>query len=166
MWLLRLKNVVTFGGCIGKYNMSKFLALCEKVERLLKEEETGAVLPTDSTQQPTLDATGGAPTTDGGTQIDPSVNSGIKPATPEQMTTMIVNLADYISEKLGQNDPLSEKLKSLSNKSYSSDNEKASAIVALLAPQVDPEADNTEDLVHNSDIASDEQPEMGGSTST
>ena len=37
--------MVTFGGYIGKYNMSKFLTLCEKIEKLLNEEGEQQVNP-------------------------------------------------------------------------------------------------------------------------
>jgi hypothetical protein len=90
-----MKNVVVFGGCIGKYNMSKFLELCEKVQKTLNEqgEDPNAMggapaTPAPGQPDPTAD-TPGAPT------IDPNVESEVKVVTNDQIKEFVAAMKDF-----------------------------------------------------------------------
>ena len=80
-----MKNVAVFGGFIGKYNMSKFLELCEKVQRTLNEagEDPNAMQAAPAPPAP------GAPT------IDPNTESEVKVVTNDQLKDLVAAMKDF-----------------------------------------------------------------------
>jgi hypothetical protein len=92
---MHLNNVAIFGGFIGKYNMSKFLALCEKVQKTLNEAgedpnaaPTAPTPPAPGEPEPTAD-TPGAPV------IDPNTESEVKVVTNDQLKDFVAAMKDF-----------------------------------------------------------------------
>jgi hypothetical protein len=126
--------VVIFGGCIGKYKMSKFLTLCEKVQKtLLEQDVTPAPIPVTNPEGEQAEAQGAATTTNlDGQEVAQPQASAIKPVTPEDMITAIERLSNYLQNKLGSNDTVVAALKNIDLSQGKTKEEKSDAIIRKL----------------------------------
>jgi hypothetical protein len=137
--------VAVFGGYTGKYNMSKFLALCEKVEAFLKEAGEVPPAPVDPNAAPAPEAglTDATPANAGPETPPPPSSDPTHIVTNDQIVNMVKFLADYLEKNLGNSDPLKEKLSSLGKIDPNKDDD-IKRVVQALSGIVDPNQENSE----------------------
>ena len=134
-----MKNVAVFGGYTCKYKMSKFLTLCEKVQKtLLEQDVTPAPIPVTNPEGEQAEQEGAATTTNtDGQEVAQPQASALKPVSPEDMITAIERLSEYLQNKLGANDTVVGALKNIDLKQGKTKEEKSDAIIrALMAIDV------------------------------
>jgi hypothetical protein len=137
--------VAVFGGYTGKYNMSKFLALCEKVEAFLKEAGEVPPAPVDPNAAPAPEAglTDATPE-NAGPEIAPEPSSDpTHIVTNDQIVNMVKFLAEYLQKNLGESDALAKKLNSLGKIDPNKD-EDIKKVVQALSGIVDPNQESSE----------------------
>jgi len=137
--------VAVFGGYTGKYNMSKFLALCEKVEAFLKEAGEVPPAPVDPNAAPAPEAglTDATPANAGPETPPPPSSDPTHIVTNDQIVNMVKFLAEYLQKNLGQSDALAKKLNSLGKIDANKD-EDIKKVVQTLSGIVDPNVQNSE----------------------
>jgi hypothetical protein len=115
--------------------MSKFIALCEKIESFLKEQEdpNANIVPA----APTDPAMGGEmQPTDIATDSNP-----IHIVTNDEIKDMVLNLSNYLVKNLNESNPLRKTLTELSTDVNNSD-EKIKAVVDAITGVVNPKVEN------------------------
>jgi len=95
--------VETFGGFTGKYNMSKFLELCERVEHLLEQEGIAAdpnAQPPGTVPAPEAGQEAQAPQPDAGDTTEGLPQQSEQPVvSPDQFATLARAMAKFYSDK-------------------------------------------------------------------
>jgi hypothetical protein len=147
--------VEVFGGYTCKYKMSKFLTLCQKVQKtLLEQDVTPAPIPVTNPEGEAAQQGAATTTTDDGTEVAQQQTSALEPVTPEMMITAIERLSDYLQNKLGANDTVVGALKSIDLTQGKTKEEKSDAIIRklmeieVLNPQAAP---NSPDILPKTD---------------
>lgn len=121
--------------------MNKFTTLCEKVEKLLKEQENvdpNAVAPAAAPAPEAAPAAAPEETPPSDISTD---SSSIHIATNDEIKKMILNLSNYLQDNLSESNALRKALKEVGTDIDNSD-ESIKKVIDIILNVVNPETEN------------------------